>query len=150
MLKKFNFRHLFPDIPMRQGTFINKPNSFSDGHYKTGQEIAEAIKPQAVSCTSITTSKFCSACFDFCLQLYSSEQFNNHWKLVFGDLNYLDLIFMLSLLLSLYKLLHAGPCSSLPSIAHYSMPYPRKHTYIYTFFDVVTIVSPHHNFYRNQ
>ena len=52
MLKNFDLHRLlfFPTIPKRYGPIdINKSNSFSDGYYATGQEIAEAIKPRAVS-----------------------------------------------------------------------------------------------------
>ena len=52
MLKSFNLHHLhwFPPIPIRYGPIdINRPNSFSDEYYTTGQEIAEVIKPRPVS-----------------------------------------------------------------------------------------------------
>ena len=51
MVKYLNLHLLwFPPIPMRYGPIdINGSNSFSDGYYTTEQEIAEAIKSQAVS-----------------------------------------------------------------------------------------------------
>ena len=50
MLKRFDLlsSRFFPPIPVQRGPiFINK--SFADGHYTTGWEIAEAIKPRPVS-----------------------------------------------------------------------------------------------------
>ena len=50
MLKRFNLLNLFPPIEVQKGPIlINASKTFSDGYHTTGREIAEAIKPQAVS-----------------------------------------------------------------------------------------------------